>query len=413
MDRLAPDGLHVERWFPKADLDGRVIDLRVVVIAGRPSHVVVRASRGPMTNLHLGGARGSTCPTCARAPAREHCAGRDGDLRTGRGVLPRQPAGRGGPDVLLRTGASHAVAEVNAFGDLLPGLLVDGRDTYAAQIAAVADRGRDMTDMNAIVGRHDLLLVTLDTLRYDVAAELAAAGRTPNLARVLPGGRWERRHTPASFTYAAHQAFFAGFLPTPTDAGPAPAAVRGDASPAARPPATDTWVFDAPDLVTGLAATGYHTVCVGGVGFFNQLSPLGGVLPGLFAESHWSPEFGVTNPTSFEAQLDRSAGIAARGRQAAVPVRQRVRAAPAQPVLPARCRGGLAGQPRRRAGVRRPPPAAGCSGWPPPAGGPCFAIVCSDHGTAYGEDGHTGHRIAHEVVWTVPYAEFILHPGQW
>ena len=46
-------------------------------------------------------------------------------------------------------------------------------------------------------------------------------------------------------------------------------------------------------------------------------------------------------------------------------------------------------------------------------GRPCFAIVCSDHGTAYEEDGHTGHRVAHEVVWTVPYAEFILHPGQW
>jgi hypothetical protein len=43
-------------------------------------------------------------------------------------------------------------------------------------------------DMNAIVGSHDLLLVTLDTLRYDVAADLASAGRTPNLARVLPGG---------------------------------------------------------------------------------------------------------------------------------------------------------------------------------------------------------------------------------
>jgi hypothetical protein len=41
-------------------------------------------------------------------------------------------------------------------------------------------------------------------------------------------------------------------------------------------------------------------------------------------------------------------------------------------------------------------------------GRPCAAIVCSDHGTAYGEDGHTGHRVAHEVVWTVPYAEMVL-----
>ena len=34
----------------------------------------------------------------------------------------------------------HAVAEVNAFRDLLPGLEVAGRDTYAEQIAAVLCR---------------------------------------------------------------------------------------------------------------------------------------------------------------------------------------------------------------------------------------------------------------------------------
>ena len=44
---------------------------------------------------------------------------------------------------------------------------------------------------------------------------------------------------------------------------------------------------------------------------------------------------------------------------------------------------------------------------------PGFAIVCSDHGTAYGEDGYTGHRIGHEVVWTVPYGEFTMSRGQW
>ena len=40
--------------------------------------------------------------------------------------------------------------------------------------------------------------------------------------------------------------------------------------------------------------------------------------------------------------------------------------------------------------------------------GPCLCVVCSDHGTAYGEDGYHGHRLAHPVVWTVPYAEFVL-----
>ena len=41
---------------------------------------------------------------------------------------------------------------------------------------------------------------------------------------------------------------------------------------------------------------------------------------------------------------------------------------------------------------------------------PVLAIVCSDHGTAYGEDGYNGHRLAHPVVWTVPYFEAVLAP---
>ncbi|MBV9122171.1 MAG: metalloenzyme domain-containing protein, partial [Planctomycetes bacterium] len=39
---------------------------------------------------------------------------------------------------------------------------------------------------------------------------------------------------------------------------------------------------------------------------------------------------------------------------------------------------------------------------------PVYVILCSDHGTTYGEDGYTGHRLGHPVVWTVPYAEFLL-----
>ncbi|MBC7268088.1 MAG: STM4013/SEN3800 family hydrolase, partial [Streptomyces sp.] len=156
--------------------------------------------------------------------------------------------------------------------------------------------------MNDVVGSHDLLMVTLDTLRYDVAQELAAEGRIPNLARHLPGGAWERRHAPGSFTYASHQAMFAGFLPTPATPGPHPrlfAAVFAGSETTA----DGTFVYDTPDLVSGLAAVGYRTVCVGGVGFFDKRGPLGSVLPGLFQESHWEQEFGVPSPTSFEAQV--------------------------------------------------------------------------------------------------------------
>ena len=39
---------------------------------------------------------------------------------------------------------------------------------------------------------------------------------------------------------------------------------------------------------------------------------------------------------------------------------------------------------------------------------PLLLFVFSDHGTAYGDDGWHGHRLAHPSVWTVPYGEAVL-----
>lgn len=259
------------------------------------------------------------------------------------------------------------------------------------------------------VGSHDLLFVTLDTLRYDVAAELAEAGRTPNLIRAA--GAWQRRHSPGSFTYAAHQAFFAGFLPTPVEPGRHPRPFAA-AFPGSETTVADTWVFDAPDVVSGLAAAGYHTVCVGGVGFFNKLSPLGSVLPGLFAESHWAPEFGVTSPSCVDAQLDRvETVVSATDRPLLLFLNVAALHQPNRHYLP-----GTAEDSRdSHAAALEYVDArmARLFALMTSRGRPCHAIVCSDHGTAYGEGGHTGHRVAHEVVWTVPYAEFTLRPGEW
>src|SRR5688500_13595882 len=115
--------------------------------------------------------------------------------------------------------------------------------------------------MRHLVGTHDIALITIDTLRYDVAARMVSSGETPFLAQVLPDGRWERRQSPASFTYAAHHAFFAGFLPTPTPPG-AHERLFAAAFPGSETSGGQTWVFDAPEVVTALAEAGYHTLCL-------------------------------------------------------------------------------------------------------------------------------------------------------
>lgn len=258
-----------------------------------------------------------------------------------------------------------------------------------------------------LIGSHDVLLVTLDTLRYDVAENALALGQTPYLQSLLPHGKWEKRHSPGSFTYAAHQAFFAGFLPTPITPGHHTRLFAAK-FPGSETTGPETFVFDAADIVTGLANCGYRTICVGGVGFFNRQSPLGSASPNLFQESYWSEELGVTSPTSTERQV-----AVACDRLLSLPASQRVFlflnisalhqpncifAPPATEDSPRTQQAALAYVDRHLPQLFQTMSQRA----------PVLCVLTSDHGTAYGEDGYHGHRLAHEVVWTVPYAEMVM-----
>jgi hypothetical protein len=285
------------------------------------------------------------------------------------------------------------------------------RDCLRAALSFVQSRldSTVMINANYIVGSHDIAFIVLDTLRYDVARDALRAGQTPNLATYLPGGMWEARHTPGNFTYAAHHAFFAGFLPTPMTPGAHPR-LFATRFPGSGTTTAETYVFDAPDVISGLAGVGYHTLCIGGVNFFDKQSPLGSVLPGFFAESHWNPEMGVAGQRSTEHQIS----LAVR-RLEEIPSARRVmlflNVAAIHPpnhfFLPGAKEDNLATHAAALAYVDRqlPPLFATLR-----RRGPSLLIICSDHGTAYGEDGYSGHRLNHPVVLTVPYAERVL-PG--
>jgi hypothetical protein len=262
--------------------------------------------------------------------------------------------------------------------------------------------------MHTIVGKANVLFVTLDCLRYDVAARSLAAGRTPNLARVLPPEGWERRETPGTFTLPAHLAFFHGFLPTPLSPGPHARlfALEFEGSLTTTP---TTFVFrGVPDVIAGFRALGYRNFCVGGVGFFNKKNPLGHVLPGFFDESVWSAALGVTARDSTAAQvrvaLDWLEGVR-RDQKVLLFMNVSATHPPHAHYLPGAAEDCPASQEAALAYVD------GCL---PPLfealrrREPCFCLVMADHGEAHGEDGRRGHRIAHPSVTTVPYAHFLL-----
>ena len=281
-----------------------------------------------------------------------------------------------------------------------------------------------MINANEIVGTHDILFVTLDTLRLDVARTAMESGLTPNLQGVVPNGQWEHRHTPGNFTFAAHQAFFAGFLPTPAKPGQY-ARLFAAKFLGSETTTESTCVFEAPDMIEGLADRGYHTVCIGGVGFFNKLTPLGCVLPDRFAQSHWSPKLGVTERDSTKNQIDVALQslkkvepnkriflfinisalhqpncIYVEGENEDSPATQAAALAYVDSQLP---RLFDAFRNRRLGNGQSNDPQA-----TPADRNQTLCILTSDHGTAYGEDGYYGHRICHPVVWNVPYAEFIF-----
>jgi hypothetical protein len=272
--------------------------------------------------------------------------------------------------------------------------------------------------MNRIVGQSDLLFITFDCLRLDVARRCHVEGRTPTLSRLLGAQGWEARETPGTFTLAAHLAFFHGFLPTPLTPGPHPRlwALDFEGSLTIAP---TTYVFSGvADILAGFHALGYRSFCVGGVGFFNKRNPLGHVLPNYFQESVWSSELGVTCYHSTRNQV----------REAITWLRREPHEL--QP-------SGLRPSARRflflNISATHPPHAMYLSGATQDsiesqmaalayadsqlgelfdalgqAQSSWFCLLMGDHGEARGEDGRFGHRIAHPTVTTVPYAHFLL-----
>ncbi|VAW72257.1 FIG00638667: hypothetical protein [hydrothermal vent metagenome] len=129
---LLNEGSIIERSIPKMRLHGDYIDCRVLMIDKEPCFTVVRQSKYPVTNLHLGGQRGDLellmqqVGTNAWDSAMESC----------RNVASLHKSFQLGVDLMFeRDFNQHRILESNAFGDLLPRLTKEGKSVYAYQIS--------------------------------------------------------------------------------------------------------------------------------------------------------------------------------------------------------------------------------------------------------------------------------------
>lgn len=101
-------------------------------------HCVVRTSRSPITNLHLGNRRGDLEMLRQRMSRQAWSE----VLQLARQAAATFPSSHMlGLDILLQPGYRRpTMLEVNAFGDLLPGVLYRRQDSYEAQVRTFRDR---------------------------------------------------------------------------------------------------------------------------------------------------------------------------------------------------------------------------------------------------------------------------------
>ncbi|MBP2655813.1 MAG: hypothetical protein H6Q73_3382 [Firmicutes bacterium] len=281
-----------------------------------------------------------------------------------------------------------------------------------------------IVNMNEVVGKDDILFLSLDTLRYDAAEAEYLAGTLPNLCRV---GGWEKRHTTGNYTFSAHHSFFIGFLPTPVEFQPLherdwlfltnKTGLKQNAG-------GNTYLFEGANIMEGLAKIGYKTICIGGVVFFSKIGGIYDVFPDMFQESYWNPRFGVTNPKSAEEQVK----LAIKLVKAAAPD-QRIflfinfsaihgpnyyyldkyktssgKYTSNRNMIASKLDCVESQQAALRYVDQCLEPLFACM----KERNRTFCIATSDHGTCYGEAGYEGHILSHDVVWNVPYKHFFL-----
>lgn len=263
-------------------------------------------------------------------------------------------------------------------------------------------------DANAVVGHRNILLITLDSLRYDVARAAHAAGATPNLTALLPPDGWEARHAPGSFTYPSHHAIFAGFLPKPARPGTPESRLFECRPPEGKSIRPSTYVIDGDNLIRGLADAGYHTVCIGGVDYFAGQTPLGSIFPNMFHESYWSNRFASTDSDSTRHQVDQALTVLDQldGRRLMLFLNVSATHVPHHHYLPAA--DGADGWHSQYAALAYADEHLGRLFAALPDAGGWLVVICADHGDAFGDDGYHGHVNAHPTVMTVPYGETLV-----
>jgi hypothetical protein len=165
----------------------------------------------------------------------------------------------------------------------------------------------ETTGRPAAVDRRSLLLVTLDSCRYDTFV----AADAPNLKAV--GADIHRAQAPSHFTYASHMAMWVGVTPGMAERAepylnPKFAKLFRISNGARRAYGPSAFELEGRNIVDGFGLAGYRTIGCGALGWFNPATPAGAVVTADFDRiSHFGWPWSVKRQAAWLSdQLDEA-----------------------------------------------------------------------------------------------------------
>lgn len=128
---LSHENLYAEKWIPKLMRNDLYTDFRVMVIGGTICHIIPRMSAFPITNLHLGNKKGNW-EVIKKTLSQSTIGQMESECKKVSGAFPN--ALYLGIDIMIDKKEENVfVLEVNAFGDLLPDALWEGKTTWETE----------------------------------------------------------------------------------------------------------------------------------------------------------------------------------------------------------------------------------------------------------------------------------------
>jgi hypothetical protein len=254
-----------------------------------------------------------------------------------------------------------------------------------------------------ILPRESLAIITIDSLRYDVAV----SADTPNIKSMFSAcgvKGWQKVGAHGTYTLPSHISMFhAGIMPCDNrEEVPGPynrekerifkAQLAWERTTGAKFPTPA-----APNIVKGFGKMGYRTVGVGGVNWFNNrfiTSDFWG--KHYFSEFYWDEGFSETDPASFMNQIYKIKSLGLKDRQRPLFFFLNI----ASTHTPYMGFGRSAeGQRKALEYVDRHIPLL-FEDLPDSF----VLMLLSDHGECFGEDGLWGHGFYHPRIMEVPFA---------